>query len=147
MQLLQAIKYMPEKLLASSIWLASNCPHCPNLQSTTDVVWESFHDDSSSCEHTAETASVTETFRLFPQAERVASAVWDPSTVWYLLVLPSSFCSSFTAVCYWNYSCWQKLLPVVFLRFLGTTKTAVRDLLYWKSCKYQRSCRLEKFFS
>lgn len=82
----KAVKYsssnfdcMPEKLLASSICPASNCSHCPNLQLAIDVVWESPDGATSPWVHNAGTAGVTETFRLFPQAGRVASAVWDPS--------------------------------------------------------------------
>lgn len=43
--------YMPEKPLASSIWPASNCPHCLNLQLAIDVVWESLDDTSLWAHH------------------------------------------------------------------------------------------------
>lgn len=83
-------EYTPEKLLASSICPTSNCPHCPNLQSTVDVVWESIDDALFPwCPH--KERSVTDIFGLFPQVGRVASAVWGSSMTWFLLVLPSSF--------------------------------------------------------
>jgi len=49
---------------------------------------------SSPYEYAARKATFIETSRLFPQARRVASPVWDPSVSWYLLALPSSFCNS-----------------------------------------------------
>lgn len=72
-------EFMPERLLACSICPASNCCHCPNLQLAIDVVWESPDGATFPWEHNTGTAGVTETFGLFPQAERAISAVWEPS--------------------------------------------------------------------
>ena len=124
-------EYTPEKLLASSIWPASNCPCCPNLQLAIDVVWESLNDASSPCKHTTGTASVTETLGCFHKLVELLLQSGIPLWLGTFLRCPPASATLFYC------SVLLKLLLLAelvacgfFLRFLGATETAVRHLLY-----------------